>query len=113
MKPFSSKSKSKKISISHDLVILSLEANVKTPLFESRHAHVFFAQGKKDKTFELITEKKFTNNAKYFVGRMWRRLKLTREMFVTKNSGLSLKERMEEMRKKEQIHKTKKNVYSF
>ena len=49
------------------------------------HAHVFFAQGKKDKTFELITEKKFTNNAKYFVGRMWRRLKLTQEMFVTKN----------------------------
>ena len=32
--------------------------------------HVFFAPGKKDKTFELITEKKFTNNAKYFVGRM-------------------------------------------
>ena len=43
---------------------------VKKPLFEFRHAHVFFAKGKKDKTFELITEKKFTNNAKYFVGRM-------------------------------------------
>ena len=25
--------------------------------FVFRHAHVFFAQGKKDKTFELITEK--------------------------------------------------------